>query len=130
MAKTCLFKFKDGAREIKVGDSVYLYRIDRRTNSFFACEANVVVKIGSKYIEIGLADDSFGRSIKQFEILTGTFKSQFSPTFHLYSSREAFQEMLEQSSIIREVEQFFRNGFGSKITFDQAKKIKAILDGV
>jgi hypothetical protein len=119
--KNVMFSFKDGEKEVSVGDKFYSF-CPRKKDGII----RLVTEVGRKYIKAEIVGEdgksTFGES--EFLIDRGDEKSAYNSGESAYSSKEAFinnRKQIAFSSRIRE--HIYRNG----ITYNQAKEIGKIL---
>lgn len=105
---------------MKVGDKVFLKTIGNAARSGVRIYEEEITKIGRKYITIG----DYG----QFEMDSRHQKSDYSPNYKFYLSREEIQDELEYDRLLSKTRQFFSNWGKLDITLEQLKAIDKILE--
>jgi hypothetical protein len=128
VAKGKLFKFRDGVKEIKVGDTVWEVCADNRRKT---CGQKFVVSVGTKYITVSHTMSNPNRwNNTQYSIETGRVKSDYSTGLSLYSSEEAEHEYFIQFTTRDQLCAKMRGHYSPPdwLTYDKACRILKILE--
>jgi hypothetical protein len=120
MAKeSIIFNFKDGAKEVKVGDIIVevddCLPLNKKFTDF------QITKIGNKLVTAQMRFGGLCGRDNQFYIETGRMKSNY-PTKPTYSSSKAYHEYKNQQTIIATAASYARTA-----TYEQAVEILKIL---
>lgn len=120
--KVVMFKYGDGIKEVRVGDKAWEVPNDHRQGTG---RHVTILAIGRKYITVGEKDMKWTHS--QFAIDTGWYKSEYGSGYTLYTSKEGQEKARLEREFILDVQKRI-SGYSVTLTYDQAVRIKAILE--
>ncbi len=124
MSKTTLFNFINGRLPIEVGQKIYVLNCNSRGK----LSEVYVLKIGNKLVHASHSmDETRSSRIYSFFIENGIESTPSGQPYSAYSSKEAYHELVDQENTITKVYQRISFSGGPRITYQQAKKILAIL---
>ena len=107
---------------MEVGQKVYLK--NRNHGNINEITESQISKIGRKYFYVG------PHSELKFNINTLAQESgQYSPNWVIYLSMQEILDEEEYSSTARHIEKIISSPYYNKITLDQLRQIKRIIDG-
>jgi hypothetical protein len=128
MARDKLFKFRDGVKPVKVGDTVWEVCADNRRKT---AGQKLVVAVGTKLITVSHTMTNPNRwNNTQYYLETGRVKSEYSTGLSLYSSEEAEQEYFIQFTTREQLCDKMRGHYSPPdwLTYDKACRILKILE--
>ena len=131
MAKLKLFKFRDGLKEVKVGDSVWEVSHNRGQLG----GPKFVQKLGNKLMTVGHVNlpeverDMYDRCTSQYYSETGRVKSEYTHGVSIYSSEAAYRRTIEEQVTIDKCARLF-GGYTTPrdLTYDKACRILKIME--
>lgn len=123
-------------KDFKVGQTVYVELIgdaSRGKTSEQCIEEWEITSVGRKYIKAAKKgyDRLFREDTFEYRENYGRFvqKTNYSPDYIIYLTRQEIKEKHEKNRLFREIEQRFRYGSQRDISLEQLRAIHGILEG-
>lgn len=120
-------------KDFKVGQTVYVELIgnaSRGKTPEECIEEWKITSVGRKYIKANKTDNFWQEVVFEQRERDGRFaeKTNYSPDYALYLTRREIEEKHEKTRLYREIENVFCGYNHKKLTLEQLRRIKGILE--
>jgi len=122
-----LFKFGDGVKPVKVGDTVWEVCADNRR---MTAGQKFIVAVGTKLITVShTMNNPNNWNNTQYYLETGSVKSDYSTGLQLYTSEKAYLRTLEEQKTLDKCARLFGAYTApNTLTYDKACRIIKIME--